>query len=186
MDVQKVFLSSFSCSSSKHMFQESEILEQIDRDVKRTHPDLPFFSAKSNQESLRRILIIFSKLNPSIRYVQGMNEVLAPLFYVFKNDPDPSSSASAEADTYFCFVELLSGFRDNYCKHLDNSSVGIRSTLSKLSQLLKRHDEELWRHMEVTTKVGDFSTRFLVLSVKNYEFLDFAEMRIIWCNFFHN
>ncbi|TVU01479.1 hypothetical protein EJB05_53069, partial [Eragrostis curvula] len=134
-------------------FQESEILEQIDRDVKRTHPDIPFFSSRSNQESLRRILIIFSKLNPSIRYVQGMNEVLAPLFYVFKNDPDTSNSASAEADTYFCFVELLSGFRDNYCKHLDSSSVGIRSTLSKLSQLLKRHDEELWRHMEVTTKV---------------------------------
>ncbi|CAO2151964.1 unnamed protein product [Urochloa humidicola] len=145
-----------SCGKSSlwnQYFQESEILEQIDRDVKRTHRDISFFSAKSNQESLRRILIIFSKLNPSIRYVQGMNEVLAPLFYVFKNDPDPSSSASAEGDTYFCFVELLSGFRDNYCKHLDNSSVGIRSTLSKLSQLLKRHDEELWRHMEVTTKV---------------------------------
>ncbi|RLM58550.1 uncharacterized protein C2845_PM18G07020 [Panicum miliaceum] len=146
-------LSSGKSSLWNQYFQESEILEQIDRDVKRTHPDMPFFSAKSNQESLRRILIIFSKLNPSIRYVQGMNEVLAPLFYVFKNDPDPISSASAEADTYFCFVELLSGFRDNYCKHLDNSSVGIRSTLSKLSQLLKRHDEELWRHMEVTTKV---------------------------------
>ncbi|CAL4993399.1 unnamed protein product [Urochloa decumbens] len=146
-------LSSGKSSLWNQYFQESEILEQIDRDVKRTHPDISFFSAKSNQESLRRILIIFSKLNPSIRYVQGMNEVLAPLFYVFKNDPDPSSSASAEADTYFCFVELLSGFRDNYCKHLDNSSVGIRSTLSKLSQLLKRHDEELWRHMEVTTKV---------------------------------
>ncbi|GJN13076.1 hypothetical protein PR202_ga31410 [Eleusine coracana subsp. coracana] len=73
-------------------FQESEVLEQIDRDVKRTHPDIPFFSVKSNQESLRRILIIFSKLNPSIRYVQGMNEVLAPLFYVLKNDPDTSNS----------------------------------------------------------------------------------------------
>ncbi|KAL6875751.1 hypothetical protein ACP4OV_013264 [Aristida adscensionis] len=145
-------LSSGKASLWNQYFQESEILEQIERDVKRTHPDIPFFSVKSNQESLRRILIIFSKLNPSIRYVQGMNEVLAPLFYVFKNDLDSGNSASAEADTYFCFVELLSGFRDNYCKHLDNSSVGIRSTLSKLSQLLKRHDEELWRHMEVTTK----------------------------------
>lgn len=134
-------------------FQESEILEQIDRDVKRTHPDMPFFSAKSNQESLRRILIVFSRLNPSVLYVQGMNEVLAPLFYVLKNDPDASNSASAEADTFFCFAELVSGFKNNYCKHLDNSQVGIRSTLSKLSQLLKKHDEELWRHMEVITKV---------------------------------
>jgi hypothetical protein len=149
------FICSFSYILINVNLQESEILEQIDRDVKRTHPEMPFFSAKANQESLRRVLIIFSKLNPTIRYVQGMNEVLAPLFYVFKNDPDTSNSASAEADTFFCFVELLSGFKDNYCKHLDNSQVGIRSTLSKLSQLLKRHDEELWRHMEITTKVGN-------------------------------
>ncbi|KAK1643874.1 hypothetical protein QYE76_061679 [Lolium multiflorum] len=146
-------LSSGKSSLWNKYFQESEILEQIDRDVKRTHPDISFFSVKSNQESLRRILIIYSRLNPSVRYVQGMNEVLAPLFYVLSNDPDASNSASAEADTFFCFVELISGFKNNYCKHLDNSRVGIRSTLSKLSQLLKKHDEELWRHMEVITKV---------------------------------
>lgn len=46
------------------------------------------------QEALRRILIVFAKLNPGIRYVQGMNEVLAPLFYVFRNDPDEKSSVS--------------------------------------------------------------------------------------------
>ncbi|KAF8402112.1 hypothetical protein HHK36_013064 [Tetracentron sinense] len=139
-------------------FQDTEIIEQIDRDVKRTHPDMHFFSGdspfpKSNQEALRSILIIFAKLNPGIRYVQGMNEVLAPLFYVFRNDPDEENAASAEADTFFCFVELLSGFRDNFCQQLDNSIVGIRSTITKLSQLLKEHDEELWRHLEVTTKV---------------------------------
>lgn len=61
--------------------------------------------------------------------------------------------ASAEADTFFCFVELLSGFRDHFCQQLDNSNVGIRSTITRLSQLLKEHDEELWRHLEVTTKV---------------------------------
>ena len=41
-----------------------------------------------NQEALKRILFIFAKLNPGIRYVQGMNEVLAPLYYVFKTDVD--------------------------------------------------------------------------------------------------
>lgn len=61
--------------------------------------------------------------------------------------------ASAEADTFFCFVELLSGFRDHFCQQLDNSVVGIRSTITRLSQLLKEHDGELWRHLEITTKV---------------------------------
>ena len=65
---------------------------------------------------------------------------------------------NAEADTFFCFVELLSGFRDNFCKQLDNSVVGIRSTISKMSQLLKEHDEELWRHLELTTKVRNSYT----------------------------
>ncbi|KAK4585686.1 hypothetical protein RGQ29_023081 [Quercus rubra] len=144
------------------MNPDTEIIEQIDRDVKRTHPDMHFFSgdlpfAKSNQEALKNILIIFAKLNPGIRYVQGMNEILAPLFYVFRNDPDEEYAASAEADTFFCFVELLSGFRDHFCQQLDNSVVGIRSTITKLSQLLKEHDEELWRHLEVTTKEFNFA-----------------------------
>ncbi|KAH7836321.1 hypothetical protein Vadar_034677 [Vaccinium darrowii] len=166
-------------------FQDSEFIEQIDRDVKRTHPDLHFFSgesefAKSNQEALKNILIVFAKLNPGIRYVQGMNEILAPLFYVFRNDPNEENAALAEADTFFCFVELLSGFRDLFCQQLDNSVVGIRSTISKLSRLLKEHDEELWRHLEVTTKVNPqfYSFRWITLLLTQ-EF-DFADILVIW------
>lgn len=70
--------------------------------------------------------------------------------------------ACAEADTFFCFVELLSGFRDNFCQQLDNSVVGIRSTISRLSQFLKEHDEELWRHLEITTKVIHTSAFFVL------------------------
>lgn len=65
----------------------------------------------------------------------------------------------AEADAFFCFVELLSGFRDFYCQQLDNSVVGIRSAITRLSQLVRKHDEELWRHLEITTKVRHFLSR---------------------------
>ncbi|XWS22355.1 hypothetical protein CRYUN_Cryun29cG0026600 [Craigia yunnanensis] len=166
-------------------FQDSEIIEQIDRDVKRTHPDMHFFSgdsqlAKSNQDALKSILIVFAKLNPGIRYVQGMNEILAPLFYVFRNDPDEEMTAAAEADTFFCFVELLSGFRDHFCQQLDNSNVGIRSTITRLSHLLKEHDEELWRHLEITTKVNPqfYSFRWITLLLTQ-EF-NFADSLHIW------
>ncbi|PIA35966.1 hypothetical protein AQUCO_03400098v1 [Aquilegia coerulea] len=166
-------------------FQDTEIIEQIDRDVMRTHPDMHFFSgdsalAKSNQEALRRILIIFAKLNPGIRYVQGMNEVLAPLFYVFRNDPDEGNAVSAEADTFFCFVELLSGFRDHFCQQLDNSVVGIRSTITKMSQLLKEHDEELWRHLEITTKVNPQFYAFRWITLLLTQEFNFADSLHIW------
>lgn len=106
-----------------------------------------------NQEALKRILLIFAKLNPGIIYVQGMNEVVAPLFYAFKTDPDETNAVNAEADTFFCFVQLLSEFRDHFYQQLDNSVVGIRSTMAKLTALLKKHDEELWRYLDVTTKL---------------------------------
>ncbi|KAL7081405.1 hypothetical protein ACP275_14G038000 [Erythranthe tilingii] len=166
-------------------FQESEIMEQIDRDVKRTHPGIHFFSgdsafAKSNQEDLRSILIVFAKLNPGIRYVQGMNEIIAPLFYVLKNDPNEENEASAEADTFFCFVELLSGFRDNFVQQLDNSVVGIRATITRLSRLLKEHDEELWRHLEMTTKVNPQFYAFRWITLLLTQDFEFPDILVIW------
>jgi hypothetical protein len=166
-------------------FQDSEIIEQIDRDVKRTHPDMAFFSgdtplAKTNREVMNNILVIFAKLNPGIRYVQGMNELLAPLFYTFRNDPDEDNGAFAEADTFFCFVELLSGFRDHFCQQLDNSVVGIRSTITTLSQLLKEHDEELWRHLEIITKVNPQFYAFRWITLLLTQEFNFADSLHIW------
>ncbi|KAL3726685.1 hypothetical protein ACJRO7_031572 [Eucalyptus globulus] len=166
-------------------FQDTEIIEQIDRDVKRTHPDMHFFCgdssfAESNQEALKTILIIYAKLNPGVRYVQGMNEIVAPLYYVFKNDPDEENAASAEADAFFCFVELLSGFRDNFCQQLDNSVVGIRSTISRLSQFLKEYDEELWRHLEITTKVNPQFYAFRWITLLLTQEFNFADSLQIW------
>ncbi|CAN1334436.1 TBC1 domain family member 13 [Linum perenne] len=123
-------------------FQDSEIIEQIDRDVKRTHPDLHFFCGDSS----------FAKSNQSC----------------------------AEADTFFCFVELLSGFRDNFCQQLDNSVVGIRSTITKLSQLLKEHDEELWRHLEITTKVNPQFYAFRWITLLLTQEFNFADSLHIW------
>ncbi|XP_065862794.1 uncharacterized protein [Euphorbia lathyris] len=166
-------------------FQDTEIMEQIDRDVNRTHPDMHFFSgdsafAKSNQDALRNILNVFAKLNPGIRYVQGMNELLAPIYYVFRNDPDEEMAACAEEDTFFCFVELLSGFRDHFCQQLDNSVVGIRATITRLSQLLKEHDEELWRHLEVTTKVNPQFYAFRWITLLLTQEFNFADSLHIW------
>jgi len=40
-----------------------------------------------HQDALSRILFLYARLNP-VRYVQGMNELLAPIYYVFASDPD--------------------------------------------------------------------------------------------------
>jgi hypothetical protein len=49
---------------------------QIDKDVRRTHPDYHFFTMTGDEltphhHAIMRILFIYAKLNPGIKYVQG-------------------------------------------------------------------------------------------------------------------
>jgi hypothetical protein len=88
--------------------------------------------------------------------------------------------AYAESDAFFCFVELMSGFRDNFCQQLDNSVVGIRYTITRLSLLLKHHDEELWRHLEVTTKINPQFYAFRWITLLLTQEFNFVESLHIW------
>ena len=65
----------------------------------------------------------------------------------FATDPDPQWATHAEPDTFFCFVELLSEFRDHFTKALDNSDAGVRATLSELDGKLKIADKAVWEHL---------------------------------------
>lgn len=38
---------------------------------------------ETHADVLHRILFIYAKLNPGIKYVQGMNEVLAVIYFCF-------------------------------------------------------------------------------------------------------
>ncbi|XP_030511335.1 TBC1 domain family member 13-like [Rhodamnia argentea] len=166
-------------------FENTEVAEQIDRDLQRTHPDMKFFSGETvisrrHREAMRNILLLFAKLNPAIRYVQGMNEVLAPIYYVFSTDPNEQNAANAEADSFSCFVRLLGDSVDHFCQQLDNSSVGILSTISRLSELLKTNDEELWRHLEFTTRVEPQFYAFRWITLLLTQEFSFQSILRIW------
>ena len=71
----------YCCTAWEVSKKDTETLEQIDSEVKQTHPDMQLFSwdttfARSNQEALR-------------------------------TDPDEENVVVVEADTLFCFVKLL-------------------------------------------------------------------------------
>jgi hypothetical protein len=56
---------------------------------------------------VERILFVYSKVNPGINYVQGMNEIIAPIYYVLASDSDTEWSKYAEADCFFCFQNIM-------------------------------------------------------------------------------
>ena len=54
-----------------------------------------------------------------------MNELIGPIYYVFATDPDLEWAEHAEADTFYCFQQLMSEIKDNFIKTLDKSSCGV-------------------------------------------------------------
>lgn len=43
---------------------------------------------EAHWEVVERILFLYAKLNPGQGYVQGMNEIIGPIYYTFASDPD--------------------------------------------------------------------------------------------------
>jgi Rab-GTPase-TBC domain len=133
--------------------QDAQSLEQIRKDVVRTHQDLRFYLEPDQNlgvrrcAALERILYIWSKLNKGVRYVQGMNEIVGTLFYVLANDLNSDWSNAAEADTYYLFQTLLLEFQDVFMPELDDTKTGIQGRMANVERLLQTHDPSLQAHL---------------------------------------
>ncbi|KYM97382.1 PREDICTED: TBC1 domain family member 13 [Cyphomyrmex costatus] len=99
---------------------------------------------EAHWEVLERILFLYAKLNPGQGYVQGMNEIVGPIYHAFACDPDPTWRKHAEADTFFCFTNLMAEIRDFFIKTLDEAEFGINSMMSKLTNQVRVNDPDIW------------------------------------------
>jgi hypothetical protein len=124
-----------------------ELKQEIHKDIVRTCPEHTFFEGSIRRQAMERILFIYAKLNPGVGYVQGMNEVLGIIFYVLASDPSEEWGAGAEPDAFFCFTNIMGELRDVYIHSLDNSDAGLSGKISRLNELLRQHDPELWQHL---------------------------------------
>lgn len=69
-------------------------------------------------ECLIRLLYVFALLNP-VHYVQGMSELVAPLYYVFAHSKEVEDIAQAEADTFWAFSTLMGEIGEFYVQDSD-------------------------------------------------------------------
>jgi len=135
--------------------KDSELRETIWKDVQRTHPGFHFF-ADARCEVLERILFIYAKLNPGLEYVQGMNEIVAPILFVFgslssppllDSDLDYAWEENYEPDTFFCFCSLMGELRDLYMQGMDSDSEGIQGQGERLMYKLMQIDPAVAKHI---------------------------------------
>ncbi|ESN95601.1 hypothetical protein HELRODRAFT_92779 [Helobdella robusta] len=117
---------------------------------------------EAHWEVIRRLLFVYAKLNPGQGYVQGMNEIMGPIYYVLFHDT--ANQAHCEADTFWCFTNLMSEIRDNFIKHLDDSACGIIFKLERFLNTLKSVDPEVWQKLhEQEIKPQFFAFRWFTI-----------------------
>jgi len=144
------------------------LLDEIRKDVMRTHPGLNFYLetqgdlGKRRYAALERILFVWSRLNQGVRYVQGMNEIIGTIFFVLANDAHREWSIHAEPDAYHLFNIIMVQMRDVYMSEMDETETGLHNRILSMMRLLSQHDPVLASHFNKMELNGSyFAVRWL-------------------------
>ena len=180
------------------------LLEQICKDVNRTHNQLDFFFKPTDETNILsqkelieimdkrrncsmkdikeiykinikethadvivRILFIYSNFFPDLSYVQGMNEIIAPIYYIFSFDKTygvESSIENIEADTFWTFNSLMNNIKDNFKHENAIENICIEKKIKKLKKMLAIIDFQLYNHFDVfKVEYYTFAYRWFIL-----------------------
>ena len=120
-------------------------------DIEETHADV-----------LARILYIYSKFTPDLLYHQGMNEILAPIYYCFSYDKvyQEETEETIEADTFWSFYLLMEQIRSSFD---DSDEKGTEFKAELLKKILEVVDKEVYdRLVEYDVKFEFFAYRWFI------------------------
>lgn len=120
----------YNTGNDKTFIQNKKI---IDKDVARTDRDHPFFSGDDNTNliALQNILLAHTLLDPELGYIQGMNDMAAPVLFVMKS----------ELAAFWCFAALMKRMRNNFI------DIALHQPLSSLKALVRYVDLPMHDHL---------------------------------------
>ena len=84
-----------------------------------------------------RILTVYCELN-GVRYVQGMNEILAVIIFVLRD----------ESDSFWAFNSVMFQLKDLFTAEVDSTNEGIYSRIDQLRKLLAEYDFRFSKTLE--------------------------------------
>jgi hypothetical protein len=136
--------------------EDKDLLLQIDKDLPRTRGEINFFKLyckknkkKTNYEIMKRILFIYAKQHPELKYIQGMNEILAVIYYTFENDDNPFMLNYSESDSYYTFEILLEEIKQVFIMDdINFSQLFIVIEIKFIKNILQKLDKDLYNHFE--------------------------------------
>ena len=147
--------------------KDINLIAQINKDLPRTRFDCPFYSkGPKNYDTLRRILFFYAKEHQDINYVQGMNEIIAIIFYIFSKDDNPFYTKNyMESDSYYTFGKLMDEIKDIFkMENIEYSQLYIKEIIDEIKKILKKVDYKLSNYFdEIGLEIDNFVMRWILV-----------------------
>lgn len=88
----------------------------LEKDVSRTDRTMNFYAEDNNRnlEQLRDILMTYVMYNFDLGYVQGMSDILSPIFFLIQDEVDSFWCFAAAVDRMVCFFCQVKHFYTIY------------------------------------------------------------------------
>ena len=119
---------------------------------------------ETNADVMNRILFIYAKLHNDVCYIQGMNDLLAPIYYCFSNDNSPKFKNYLEEDSFIIFEKLMNIIKDIFIRTKDNEPEGINTKFKNINTLLQIVDNELFLHLKKNSvKIEYYAFKWITL-----------------------
>ncbi|KAK3906551.1 rab-GTPase-TBC domain-containing protein [Staphylotrichum tortipilum] len=113
-------------------------------DIPHPDPDSPFAGVGTNvhMEQMKDMLLTYNEYNRDLGYVQGMSDLLAPIYAVLQDD----------AMAFWAFKCFMDRMERNFLR--DQS--GMRAQLRALDHLVQFMDPKLYAHLESADSINFF------------------------------
>ncbi|SMY28129.1 unnamed protein product [Zymoseptoria tritici ST99CH_1A5] len=135
-------------------------------DIPHPDPDSPFAESGTNVhlEQMKDMLLTYNEHNRDLGYVQGMSDLLAPIYAIQQDD----------AVAFWGFTKFMERMERNFLR--DQS--GMRLQLTTLDQLVQLLDPKLYEHLAKvdSTNFFFFFRMLLVWFKREFEFEDILRL----------
>lgn len=143
-------------------------------DIPHPDPDSPFAGVGTNvhMEQMKDMLLTYNEYNRDLGYVQGMSDLLAPIYAVLQDD----------AMAFWAFKCFMDRMERNFLR--DQS--GMRSQLRTLDHLVQFMDPKLYAHLESadSTNFFFFFRMLLVWYKREFNWPDVLHLwEVLWTDY---
>ncbi|KAK8063808.1 GTPase-activating protein GYP7 [Apiospora saccharicola] len=143
-------------------------------DIPHPDPDSPFAEVGTNVhlEQMKDMLLTYNEYNKDIGYVQGMSDLLAPIYAVMQDD----------AIAFWGFQKFMDRMERNFLR--DQS--GMRTQLMTLDHLVQFMDPKLYMHLQKadSTNFFFFFRMLLVWYKREFKWMDVLHLwEVLWTDY---